>query len=320
MSQKLMDRVRSALRLHQYSYQTEKSYCRWIVRYIHFHGIRHPAEMGATEVEAFLSYLASQRKVSASTQNQALSALLFLYRNVLDLKLPWLDNIVRARRPQRIPVVLDRSEVARILGGLSGKYWLIASLLYGSGLRLIECLRLRLKDIDTDYLQISVFDGKGKKDRRTVLPQKLVPHVRRQTEVVLAGLDNDRSKGRPGVSIPYALDRKYANAPLSPSWQYLFPSVKYAYIEFHGEHRRHHLHPNSVQRVVRGAAIRSGIRKRVSCHTFRHSFATHLIESGYDIRTVQELLGHSHVNTTMIYTHVLQRGGKCVRSPFDAMP
>ena len=319
MAMKLMDRVRATSRLHHYSFETEKAYSTWIRRFIHFHGTRHPNEMGAAEVEAFLSHLATTRHVSASTQNQALSALLFLYQKVLEIDLPWLDEIVRAKRPSRVPVVMSPGEVSRVLDALHGQHWLIASLLYGSGLRLIECLRLRLKDIDPEYRQLTVYDGKGRKDRRTLLPDKLVPHLERQREFVTTIFQRDCRQGLAGVSIPYAIGNKYSSAPRRLEWQYIFPSTRYAYIRFHGEERRHHRHPAGVQRAVKIAVRRSGIRKRASCHTFRHSFATHLLEAGYDIRTVQELLGHANVNTTMIYTHVLKRGGNAVRSPFDLM-
>jgi integron integrase len=255
--------------------------------------------------------------VSASTQNQALSAILFLYQKVLGQDLPWLGDVVRAKRPVRVPIVLSRGEVSRILEMLRGQAWLAASLLYGSGLRLIECLRLRVQDIDTEYLQLIIRDGKGQKDRRTILPEKLVPHLQRQLEHVKSVFDSDRTSGCPGVSIPYALDSKFVKAPCQWNWYYLFPASGLGFIEYHGERRRHHLHPSAVQRAVKSALHRVGIRKRATCHTFRHSFATHLLEAGYDIRTVQELLGHSNVKTTMIYTHVLKRGGRAVKSPFD---
>ena len=314
-----MDEVRRIARLHHYSYETEKAYSQWIRRFILFHQKRHPKEMGAVEVQAYLSYLATSRNVAASTQNQALSALLFLYQKVLDQDLPWLAEIVRAKRPVRVPVVLTRSEVQRLLDALVGQKWLIASLLYGSGLRLIECLRLRVKDMDFEYLQITVRGGKGNKDRYTMLPEKLVPHLRRQLEFVRGLHEEDGITRKSGVSIPYAIDRKYKNAPREWKWQYLFPSKRYAYIRYHQEQRRHHAHPSSVQRSVKNAVLQAQIHKHASCHTLRHSFATHLLETGYDIRTVQELLGHSNVQTTMIYTHVIKRGGNAVRSPFDSI-
>ncbi len=319
MAMKLMEQVGRTMRLHHYSFETEKAYAQWIRRFILYHDKKHPLEMGAPEIERYLSHLATDRRVSASTQNQALSALLFLYKKVLGQDLPWLEDVVRARRPVRVPTVLSRTEVERLLQTMYGHHWLVASLLYGSGLRLIECLRLRIKDIDLEYLQITVIDGKGAKGRRTMLPEKLVPHIRRQMDVVRSMFDRDRREGRPGVSIPFAIDRKYERAPLEWSWQYLFPSARFACIQSHGEKRRHHMHPSGVQRAVKAAARKAGIAKRVGCHTFRHSFATHLLESGYDIRTVQELLGHSSVRTTMVYTHVIKRGASAVRSPFDAI-
>jgi integron integrase len=319
MASKLMESVRRTIQLNHYSFETEKSYSKWIKRFILFHGKRHPLELGAAEIEQYLSHLASERHVAASTQNQALSALLFLYQKVLDQNLPWLDDIVRAKRPLRVPVVLTRNEVAKILDAMHDQHWLAASLLYGSGLRLIECLRLRVQDLDREYLQITIRDGKGSKDRLTMLPEKLLPHIDRQLEMVRSRHERDQRAGRAGVSIPYAIDRKYAKAPTQWAWQYLFPSANYAYMRNHGEQRRHHLHPSSMQRAVKIAVRKTGIAKRASCHTFRHSFATHLLEAGYDIRTVQELLGHSNLNTTMIYTHVIKRGGHAVRSPFDSI-
>jgi integron integrase len=317
MANKLMDEARSTYRKHQYSYRTEQSYLSWIRRFIVFNGKRHPREMGAAEVQAFLSDLAVRGNVSASTQNQALSAILFLYQKVLGLKLPWLKEIVRAKRPHRIPVVLSRSDVAKVLNAMSGHYWLMASLLYGSGLRLTDCLRLRVQDYDPEYLQLVIRDGKGNKDRRTILSEALVPHIEQHLKRVRGIYERDVKRGRPGVSLPYAIDRKYNNAAREWKWQYLIPSSQYAFIHENNGQRRHHAHPSALARAVKIAVRETGINKRASCHTFRHSFATHLLESGYDIRTVQELLGHSNVNTTMIYTHVLKRGGKAVRSPFD---
>lgn len=319
MAKLLMDEVRKSFRLHHYSYRTEESYVHWIRRYIVFHEKRHPREMGAEEVQSFLSNLATRGRVSASTQNQALSALLFLYKKVLQIDLPWLDDIVRAKRPVRVPVVLTRSEVAKVLGAMTGKHWLMASLLYGSGLRMIECLRLRVQDIDTEYLQLTVRDGKGGKDRRTMLAEKLVPHIERHLQHVRGVFERDAVKGLPGVSLPDAIDRKYRNAAKEWKWQYLFPSSQYAFIRSNQGQRRHHAHSSTLSRAVKLAVNETSINKRATCHTFRHSFATHLLESGYDIRTVQELLGHTSVNTTMIYTHVIKRGGKAVLSPFDAM-
>lgn len=314
-----MDEVRRNLRLHHYSFQTEKAYCRWIRKFILFHSKEHPRNLGASEIETFLSHLAAVQRVSASTQNQALSAILFLYQRVLEIDLPRLDDIVRAKRPVRVPVVLTRTEVARVLDAMSGQHWIAASLMYGSGLRLVECLRLRVQDIDFEYLQITIRDGKGSKDRLTTLPERLVSHLKRQFDYVKALHERDLARKQSGVSIPYALDRKYVDAPRTWAWQYVFPSDRYAYIRFHNEERRHHAHPSSVQRAVKIAVRKAGINKRASCHTFRHSFATHLLEDGYDIRTVQELLGHSNVRTTMVYTHVIKRGGRAVKSPLDSI-
>lgn len=312
-----MDEARKVFREHHYSYRTEETYIKWIKRFIKYHGNRSPRELGPAEIRVFLSELAEKGKVSASTQNQALSAILFLYKKILLIDLPWMDDIVRAKRPVRVPVVMTRSEVSKVLACLRGRNWLMASLLYGSGLRTSECLNLRVQDIDFQYLQLTVKDGKGAKDRRTILPQSLVPHIEKQFEWVRSLLDRDLKAGRPGVSVPYAIDRKYRNARLTWKWQYLFPSAKYALIQMNNEQRRHHAHPSGLSKAVKHAVEESGINKRATAHTFRHSFATHLIESGYDIRTVQELLGHSNVKTTQIYTHVLQRGGHAVRSPLD---
>ena len=319
MAKMLMAAVRNTLRTHHYSYRTEESYLKWIRRFILFNGNRHPRDMGATEIQRFLSDLAVRGKVSASTQNQALSSILFLYRKVLQIDLPWMDDIVRAKRPVRVPVVMTRDEVALVLGAMSGKYWLMASILYGSGLRLVECLRLRVQDIDFDYLQINVRDGKGSKDRRTILPENLIPHIEQQLVRVRGIHERDIRKGLAGVSLPYAIDRKYRNAANDWKWQYVFPSSSYAYIQSNLRHRRHHAHSSGLSRAVKIAVRETGINKRATCHTFRHSFATHLLEHGYDIRTVQELLGHANVSTTMIYTHVIKRGGHAVRSPFDSI-
>lgn len=317
MARMLMDEVRKAFRLHHYSYRTEETYSHWIRRFIQFNGKKHPREMGAKEIQNYLSDLATRGHVSASTQNQALSALLFLYKNVLKVELPWLDEIVRAKRPVRVPVVLTRSEVAQVLDAMHGKHWLMASLLYGSGLRLIECLRLRIQDFDFEYLQLTIRDGKGAKDRRTMLSENLIPHIEQQFKRVRGTFERDLKKELPGVSLPYAIDRKYRNAAKEWKWQYAFPSRQYAYIRRHMGQRRHHAHSSGLSRAVKIAVQETGINKRASCHTFRHSFATHLLERGHDIRTVQELMGHASVKTTMVYTHVLKRGGKAVQSPLD---
>lgn len=315
----LTDVVRHKLRVLHYSYRTEESYLKWIRRFVRFNCARHPRDLGKKEIESFLSYLATEGNVSPSTQNQALSAILFLYKNVLEIDLPWLDDVVRAKRPVRIPVVLTRDEVSRVLKAMNGKYWLMSSILYGSGIRLTECLRLRVQDIDFDYLQLTIRDGKGAKDRRTILPESLVPHLRRQLEWVRGIHERDLERKLPGVSLPYAIERKYHGAANDWRWQYVFPSSRYAFIHENNEKRRHHAYPDNLGRAVKAAVRESGINKRATCHTFRHSFATHLLESGYDIRTIQELLGHASVETTMIYTHVIKRGGKAVRSPVDTL-
>lgn len=319
MAKKLMDEVKRSFRLHHYSFRTEESYVKWIRRFIIFHGMRHPRDMGAVEIQTFLSDLASRRHVSASTQNQALSALLFLYKKVLLIELPWMDGIIRAKRPVRVPVVLTKTEVALILHAMNGKHWLMASLLYGSGLRVTECLNLRVQDVDFEYLQLTIRDGKGGKDRRTILSKALVPHIEQQLCNVRDICARDLREKLAGVSLPYATDRKYKNAAHDWQWQYLFPSKRYAFIRSNMGRRRHHMHASSLARAVKNAVVETGVAKRATCHTFRHSFATHLLENGYDIRTVQELLGHANVSTTMIYTHVLKRGGNAVRSPFDSI-
>lgn len=315
---KLLDRVRSAIRTRHYSIRTEEAYVQWIRRFVLFHNKRHPSSMGAEEVNAFLSHLAVEGNVAASTQNQALSALLFLYKEVLGEPLPWLDEIVRARKPHRLPVVLTPEEVAAVLGHLSGTYWLMGVLLYGAGLRQIECLRLRVKDIDFERSEITVRDGKGKKDRMTMLPETAKNALRSHLLRVRHLHESDVKGGNGRVWLPDALARKYPNAELEWVWQFVFPSGSLSTDPRSGIERRHHAHEKGMQRAVREAARAAGIPKRVSCHTFRHSFATHLLESGYDIRTVQELLGHADVKTTMIYTHVLNRPGtRGVRSPAD---
>ncbi len=314
---RLLDVVRDRIRVKHYSYRTETSYLGWIRRFIRFHGGRHPRDMGGPEVEQFLSYLATERKVAASTQNQALSAILFLYREALEIELPWLDGIVRAKRPARIPVVLSRDEVRRILAQLEGTHWLAASLLYGAGLRVSECLRLRVKDLDFEYRQITVRDGKGAKDRCTMLPDSALEPLQLHLKRVRARFDADRAASHPGAALPTALERKYPSAPFEWPWQFVFPARKFCRSPYTGRMVRFHVLPDVLQRAVKQAVRAAGITKPASCHTFRHSFATHLLESGYDIRTVQELLGHSDVSTTMIYTHVIQRGGRGVRSPLD---
>ena len=314
---RLLDRVRDAIRLRHYSRRTEKAYVGWVRRFVLFHGKRHPAEMGRAEVTAFLSHLATQGRMSASTQNQALSALLFLYRDVLATEIGWLDDVVRARRPERVPSVLTREEVAAVLGHLRGPEALIASLLYGSGLRLLEGCRLRVKDVDLARGELVVRDGKGARDRMTMPPKRLVPQIAAQIERVRAPHAQDLAGGRGSVEMPDALARKYPRAAFDLAWQWVFPATRHYRDPATGLERRHHLHESVVQKAVRAAVQRAGITKRASCHTLRHSFATHLLEAGYDIRTIQELLGHRDVSTTMIYTHVLNRGGRGVRSPLD---
>lgn len=316
-SPRLLDGVRARIRARHLSFRTEKSYLYWIRRFIRFHKLRHPREMGAPEVEAFLTWLAVDRKVAASTQNQALAAILFLYRDALEFDLPWLSNLVRAKRPQHLPVVLTRTEVQRVLANLVGTEWLIASLLYGGGMRITECLQLRIKDADLSRREILIRDAKGQKDRVTVLPDALIPHLQKHLEHVRVLFESDRRESRPGVSLPFALRRKYPQAATSWGWQWVFPSATFCRDPYSDEWVRFHLHPQNIQRSVKLAVRKAGITKPASTHTFRHCFATHLLEDGYDIRTVQELLGHSDVKTTMIYTHVLNRGGRGVRSPLD---
>ena len=314
---KLLDQVVARLRVKHYSLRTEKTYVDWIKRYIWFHGKRHPQEMGAPEVEAFLSHLAVERSVSASTQNQAKSALLFLYKEVLQIELPWLDKVTQAKAPKRLPVVMTREEVQSVLARMDGSVWLIASLLYGSGLRIMECLRLRVKDVDFSCCEILVREGKGFKDRVTMLPSSLVQPLKQHLERVKVLHDEDLVKGYGEVFMPMALEKKYPNAGKSWGWQYVFPSRNFSTDPRSGVVRRHHADEKAIQRSMKKAVAAAGITKPATPHTLRHSFATHLLQSGYDIRTVQELLGHSDVSTTMIYTHVLNKGGKGVVSPLD---
>lgn len=314
---RLLDQVREKLRVKHYSIRTEQAYVDWIRRFILFHGKRHPATLSAPEVERFLSHLAVERRVAASTQNQALSALLFLYKEVLGRDLPWLDNVKRAKRPARLPVVLTIAEVSHLLAHLEGRPWLMASLLYGAGLRLMECVRLRVKDVDFVYRQIIVRDGKGHKDRVTMLPQAARTPLKIHLEKVKALHRQDLKEGFGEVYLPYALARKYLNAGRTWMWQYIFPASKRSIDPRSGVIRRHHIDEQILQRAVKSAVGKADINKPASCHTLRHSFATHLLQAGYDIRTVQELLGHQDVSTTMIYTHVLNRGGQGVVSPLD---
>ena len=314
---KLLDQVRDLLRVKHYSMSTEKTYLHWIKRFILFHGKRHPLEMGEGEVGAFLTHLAVKDKVAASTQNQALSALLFLYRNVLKREFGWLDNVERAKRSQRLPVVCTKEEVRAVLSRLDGRKCLMANLLYGAGLRLMECVRLRVKDIDFGYHQITLRDAKGRKDRLTVLPGALIDDLQRHLTKVKALHEQDLKEGFGNVYLPFALERKYPSANREWGWQYVFPASKRSIDPRSGVERRHHIQERALQRAVRQAIRNAGIQKGGSCHAFRHSFATHLLEDGYDIRTVQELLGHKDVRTTMIYTHVINKGGRGVQSPLD---
>lgn len=314
---KLLDLVRDRIRLKHYSIRTEASYVQWIRRFILFHNKQHPREMGAPEVEAFLTHLAVAGDVSASTQNQALSALLFLYREVLGVDLPWLDSMTRAKRPQRLPVVLTREEVRAILAEMTGVYGLLARLLYGTGMRLMEVIRLRVKDVEFARGEIVVRDGKGAKDRVTMLPQSLVVPLQAHLAQRRALFDDDARAGKSSVYLPDALARKYPAAPTEWGWQYVFPSGSFSLDPRSGEERRHHVDEKLLQRAMKKAVQAAGLAKPATPHTLRHSFATHLLEGGYDIRTVQELLGHVDVRTTMIYTHVLNKGGRGVVSPLD---
>ncbi len=314
---KLLDQLRDQIRLKHYSIRTERVYCEWVKQFIRFHAYRHPAEMGAAEVEEFLSDLAVRRNVSASTQNQALAALLFLYKQVLKLDLPWLGEVVRAKKPVRLPVVLTVAEVQQILAQLRGELWLMTSLLYGSGMRLMEVMRLRVKDVDFARREILVRDGKGMKDRVTVLPQRLQHALKQHLAAVQAVHRVELEAGRGDVYLPFALAKKYPNAPREWGWQYAFPAAGLSVDPRSGQVRRHHVDEKRLQRAFKQAVQAAGICKLATPHTLRHSFATHLLESGQDIRTVQELLGHADVKTTMIYTHVLNRGGLGVMSPLD---
>ncbi len=316
---RLLDRLRAALRARHYSLRTEESYLHWVRRFVLFHGKRHPDEMGEPEINAFLSSLATDGHVAASTQNQALSALLFLYRHVLEKPFPEMPTLVRARRPARLPVVLTREEVRRVLANLGGEARLVATLLYGSGLRLMEALRLRVKDLDLSRNEILVRDGKGQKDRVTMLPATLRPDLAAHLKAVRAQHEREVALGGGDVALPDAIRIKYPGAAKSWPWQYVFPAFRESTDPRGGEVRRHHLPETHVQRAVKKAVERAGVTKHASSHTLRHSFATHLLEAGYDIRTIQELLGHRDVATTMIYTHVLNTGGRGVKSPLDGL-
>jgi integron integrase len=314
---KLLDQVRGRMRRLGMARRSEEAYVGWIRRFILANGKRHPSDMGAPEIERFLTALAVQGRVSASTQNQALSALLFLYRQVLGVELPWLDGIERAKKPQRLPVVLTREEVTALLGEMSGTHWLMASLLYGTGMRLMECVRLRVQDVDFGRNEILVRNGKGGKDRRTMLPRTLTEPLRAQLCEARRLHERDEAAGFGRAWLPGALARKYPDAAIEWGWQYVFPASVRSLDPRDGTERRHHLDESSLQRAVKSARARAGIAKPATCHTLRHSFATHLLETGHDLRTIQELLGHSDVKTTQIYTHVLNRGGHGVASPLD---
>ncbi|MCW8853160.1 MAG: integron integrase [Gammaproteobacteria bacterium] len=316
---RLLDQVHNVIRLKHYSIRTEKSYISWIKQYIKFHSLRHPNLLDATHVESFLSHLAVDRHVSASTQNQALNALVFLYKQVLNIKLEEFESIVRAKRPEKVPVVFSKDEVRLVMSRLDGTLKLMAQLLYGSGLRLMECVRLRVKDIDFNYRQIIVRDGKGGKDRVTILPGHLEASLKSHLQEVKSLHEFYISKGMAGVYLPYALAKKYPNATTEFGWQYVFPAKKISLDPRSNKRRRHHIDEKRLQRAVKRAVLESHIYKQASCHTFRHSFATHLLESGYDIRTVQELLGHKDLRTTQIYTHVLNKPGVSVNSPLDVL-
>ena len=314
---RLLDQVRHEMCVRHYSLRTEEAYVQWIRRYILFHKKRHPKEMAETEINQFLTHLAVERHVAASTQNQALSAILFLYKRILKKEIGFVGDVVRARRTKRLPVVLTKKEVQGVLANLAGTNWLMASLLYGSGLRLMECVRLRVKDVDFSYNQILVRNGKGQKDRVTMLPQNLKQPLVHQLARTKELHEKDLSEGFGRVYLPYALARKYPRADREWGWQFIFPSSQRSPDPRAEAIRRHHRYPLTLQRAVKKAVRKAGIHKPASCHTFRHCFATHLLEKGYDIRTVQELLGHKDVKTTMIYTHVLNRGAGGVQSPAD---
>lgn len=314
---KLLDQVRNVIRVKHFSLSTERAYVGWIRRFILFHHKKHPTDMAEPEIRQFISHLAVNAKVSASTQTVALSALLFLYREVLKRDLPFIDHIERAKRSRTLPVVFTRSEVQSVLARVDGTHHLIASLLYGGGLRLMEAVRLRVKDIDFERTEITVREGKGAKDRVTMLPRSMIHSLQIHLKRVRLLHQADLTAGFGGVQLPFALARKYPGAVREWGWQYVFPSVKLSRDPRSGEQRRHHVHAEQTQRAVKNAIRLAQVTRNGSCHTFRHSFATHLLEDGYDIRTVQELLGHKDVSTTMIYTHVLNRGGRGVRSPLD---
>lgn len=316
---KLMEQMTHALRARHYSLRTEQAYVHWIRRYVFFHNLRHPGELGEAEINAFLTHLAVDGKVSSSTQNQALSAILFLYRHILGREVGQIGNVIRASRPRHLPVVMSKDEVKTVISYLYGEKKIIATLLYGAGLRLMECLRLRVQDIDFEENQITVRNGKGDKDRVTMLPQSLKPMLAEHLRRVKHIHEKDLAAGWGTVELPEALERKYPRSPRAWEWQWVFPQERRWKNPQTKREGRHHIDESLVQRAVKEAVARAGLSKRASCHTFRHSFATHLLESGYDIRTVQELLGHRDLKTTMIYTHVLKRGPAGIRSPLDSL-
>jgi integron integrase len=316
---KLLDQVSGILRAKHYSLKTEQSYLNWIKRFILFHGKRHPKDMGEEQINQFLTHLAVKENVAASTQNQALCAIVFLYKKVLNRDIKDLGKVIRAKRSKRLPIVLTINEVRLVLNHLTGVPWLMANLLYGAGLRQAECLRLRVQDIDFSYNQITVRSGKGDKDRFTMLPKIVKEPLKRHLEKVKHLHEMDLAQGYGYVYLPSALEKKYANAAKEWAWQYIFPARELSIDPRSGIQRRHHQGEWLLQREIKQARTKAGLTKRISSHTFRHSFATHLLQNGYDIRTVQELLGHSDVKTTMVYTHVLQKGGQGVESPADML-
>jgi integron integrase len=316
----LFDVMRQKMRVRQMSLRTEKAYIYWVREFVRFHGARHPRSMGAAEVEQYLSHLAMRKHVAPTTQNQALQALIFLYRHVLGVDAPWVAGVVRAERPRRLPVVLTREEVSRVLSHLPGAYQVIGRLLYGTGMRLNEGLGLRVLDLEFERREIIVRSGKGNKDRVTIFPEVLIAPLKDHLQLLHRWWEQERAIDAPGVVLPHALARKYPGADKSWQWQFVFPAKDYCQDAYTGLPVRFHLHERTMQSAMRVAVTKAGINKPAHCHTLRHSFATHLIESGYDIRTVQELLGHSDISTTMIYTHVLNRGGRAVISPADIAP
>lgn len=316
---KLLDQVRGVIRKKHYSIRTEQAYVAWIKRFIIFHGKRHPKDMGEKEISQYISHLATDKQVAASTQNQALNAIVFLYKHVLRIELGDFGPMERSRRPEKLPTVMTKTEVGRVLAAMSDTHGLMAKLLYGCGLRLMECVRLRVKDIEFEQNQLIVRDGKGMKDRSTMLPEQLKPFLSEHLRRVKILHEEDIKRGFGEVHLPFALERKYPNAAKEWGWQYVFPSERISKDPRSGKMRRHHINESGLQRAVRKAARSVGLTKPVSPHTFRHSFATHLLEVGYDIRTVQELLGHKDVSTTMVYTHIINKGGMGVQSPLDML-